>query len=134
KRPVLATVVSALLLVLGILSFERLALREYPDISPPIVSVETKYTGASAAVVDNKITQLIEDRVSGIEGIRSISSSSVDGESNVTIEFELERDIDAAANDIRERVGRAVDNLPEEADPPEIYKVDSGSDVIMWLN
>lgn len=134
KRPVFAGVLSLLLMVIGIVSYSRLPVREYPDINPPIVSVETNYVGASAAVVDTKITQLLEDRISGIEGIRSVSSESQDGKSEITIEFNISRDIDNAANDVRERVGRALDNLPEEADPPEIYKVDSSSDVIMWLN
>lgn len=134
KRPVLATVISALLVVLGVLSFQRLAVREYPDINPPIVSIDTRYTGASAAVVDTRITQLLEDRVSGIEGIRTITSSSSDGRSRINIEFELTRDIDAAANDVRERVSRALNNLPEEATPPEVSKEDSNSDVILWFN
>jgi multidrug efflux pump len=134
KRPVFATVISLLLVAFGLISFDRLPLREYPDIDPPVVSIETAYPGASAAVVETKITQLIEDRVSGIEGIRTISSESRDGQSDITIEFTLDRDIDAAANDVRERLSRVVDNLPEEADPPEIFKVDSNQSVIMWLN
>jgi multidrug efflux pump len=134
KRPVFAAVLSLLLIVVGYLCFRQLPVREYPDIDPPIVSVETSYPGASAAVVDTKITQLLEDRISGIEGIRSITSSSEDGQSDISIEFELSRDIDNAANDVRERVGRALDNLPVEADPPEIFKVDSSGDVIMWFN
>ncbi len=134
KRPVFAAVLSLLLVVIGIISYTRLPVREYPDINPPVVSVETSYTGASAAIIDTKITQVIEDRISGIEGIRSISSVSKDGQSDISIEFELSRDIDSAANDVRERVARVVDNLPEEADPPEIFKVDSSSDVILWLN
>jgi len=134
KRPVFATVVSLLLVAFGIVSFSQLPLREYPDINPPIVSVETTYSGASAAIVETKITQLLEDRISGVEGIKTITSSSRDGVSDITIEFKLSRDIDAAANDIRDRISRVVDNLPEEADPPEIYKVDSNASVIMWLN
>lgn len=134
KRPVLATVLSLLLVAFGLIAFERLPLREYPDIDPPIVSVETTYPGASAAVVETKITQVLEDRVSGIEGIRTISSESRDGQSSITIEFTLDRDIDAAANDVRERLSRVVDDLPEEADPPEIFKVDANQSVIMWLN
>lgn len=134
KRPVFATVISLLLVAFGLISFDRLPLREYPDIDPPIVSIQTTYPGAAAAVVETKITQLIEDRVSGIEGIRTISSESRDGQSSITIEFTLDRDIDAAANDVRERLSRVVDDLPEEADPPEIFKVDANQSVIMWLN
>ena len=108
KRPVFATVISLLLVAFGLIAFDRLPLREYPDIDPPVVSIDTTYTGASAAVVESKITQLIEDRVSGIEGIRTISSESRDGRSTITIEFTLDRDIDAAANDVRERLGHVL--------------------------
>ena len=134
RRPVLATVFSLLLVVFGIISFERLPVREYPDIDPPVVSVEASYPGAAAAVVETRVTQIVEDAISGIEGIRSIDSESRDGISEVTVEFYLDRDLEAAVNDIRDRVSRILDNLPDEADPPEIFKVDSNSSVIMWLN
>ena len=134
RRPVFAAVLSLLLIAFGLLSFDRLPLREYPDINPPIVSVETRYSGASAQVVETKITQLVEDAIAGIEGIRTISSASRDGRSQVTVEFEVERDIDAAANDVRDRVARTVDRLPEEADPPEIAKADANTQQIMWLS
>jgi len=134
RRPVLATVLSLLLIAFGLVSFDRLPLREYPDIDPPIVSVETSYPGAAANVVETRITQLIEDRISGVEGIRYIESNSEDGRSVVTIEFDIGRDVDGAANDIRDRVAGIVDDLPDEADPPEIQKVDSNENVIMWLN
>ncbi len=134
KRPVLAVVVNLLLVVFGIVSFTRLPVRELPNIDPPIVSVTTTYPGASAAVVETRITQIVEDQVAGIQGIRSISSSSQDGRSNVVIEFALDRDIDAAANDVRDRIARVRDRLPEEADPPEIAKVDSDTRPIMWFS
>jgi multidrug efflux pump len=134
RRPVLATVFSMLLVVFGIISFERLPFREYPDIDPPVVSVEARYPGAAAAVVETRVTQVVEDAISGIEGIRSIDSESRDGISEVTVEFYIDRDLEAAVNDIRDRVSRILDDLPEEADPPEIFKVDSNSSVIMWLN
>jgi multidrug efflux pump len=134
RRPVLATVFSMLLVVFGIISFERLPVREYPDIDPPVVSVEARYPGAAAAVVETRVTQVVEDAISGIEGIRSIDSESRDGISEVTVEFYIDRDLEAAVNDIRDRVSRILDDLPEEADPPEIFKVDSNSSVIMWLN
>jgi len=133
-RPVLAAVLSLLLIAFGLVAFERLPLREYPDIDPPVVSVETRYPGASANVVETRITQLIEDRISGVEGIRTIESVSEDGRSAITIQFAVGRDIDGAANDVRDRVSGILDQLPEEADPPEIQKVDSNEDVIMWLN
>lgn len=134
RRPVFATVISLLLVAFGILSFSRLPLREYPDINPPIVSIDTRYTGASAQIVETKITQVIEDAVAGIEGIKTIESASQDGRSRVTIEFNLSRDIDAASNDVRDRIARVVRNLPDEADPPRISKVDTNTDPIMWLN
>jgi multidrug efflux pump len=134
RRPVLASVVSMLLVVFGLLSFRNLPLRELPDIDPPIVSIETAYVGAAASVVESRVTRIIEDRVAGVEGIRTISSASQDGRSQISIEFELERDIEAAANDVRDRLGRIVDNLPDEVDPPEVFKVDADEQVIMWFN
>jgi len=134
KRPIFASVLSILLVIFGIVSFDRLSLREYPNIDPPVVSVDTRYRGAAANVVESRITQLIEDRIAGIEGIRFIESTSQDGRSRVNIEFDINRDIDAAANDIRDRVFSILDNLPVEADPPQVSKADSDDDVIMWLN
>ena len=134
RRPVFASVLSLLMVAFGVLAYDRLALREYPDIDPPVVSVDTAYTGASAAIVETRITEIIEDRIAGVEGIRFITSSSEDGRSRVTVEFDPGRDIDGAANDIRDRVSGVLDNLPAEADPPDIQKVESDDDVIMWLN
>lgn len=134
KRPVFASVISLLLIAFGMVSFDRLSLREYPDIDPPIVTVEVSYPGAPANIVETRITKIIEERISGIEGIEYVQSSSEDGESNVTIEFSIDRDIDSAANDVRDRISGVQDNLPEEADPPEVRKVDSGDDVIIWQN
>ncbi|ACJ00606.1 efflux RND transporter permease subunit [Rhodospirillum centenum] len=133
QRPVLAFVLSAVLVVFGLLGYDSLPVRELPRIDPPIVSIDTSYPGASAEVVDNEITERIESVVNGIEGIRTIRSRSREGNSSVSIEFELTRDIDGAANDVRDRVSRVVDNLPEEADPPEVTKVDSDSQPIMWI-
>ncbi len=133
-RPVLASVLSLLLVAFGLVAFDRLPLREYPDIDPPVVSIETVYPGAAANVVETRITQLVEDRIAGVEGIRTVESQSQDGRSNITIEFSIDRDIDGAANDIRDRVSGILDQLPDEAEPPDIQKVDSSDDVIMWLN
>ncbi len=132
-RPVFATVISLLLVVFGVMSFMDLPLRQYPDVNPPIVSVSTTYRGASADIVESKVTRLIEDRISGIEGIKTISSTSQDGRSRITIEFKINRDIDDAANDVRQRVSRLLNNLPEEADPPEITKADTNDRAIMWI-
>jgi multidrug efflux pump len=134
KRPVFAAVLSLLLIILGIVSFIRLPLREYPNIDPPVVSIDTRYPGAAASVVETRITQLIEDRIAGVEGINFISSSSSDGRSRITVEFNTDRDIDGAANDIRDRVSGLLDVLPREADPPEIEKTDSSDDVILWMS
>ncbi len=134
KRPVMASVISLLLIAFGLVAFDKLPLREYPNIDPPVVEISTSYRGASAAVVESKITRPVEDRIAGVEGIRNISSSSRDGRSSVTLEFNVGRDIDAAANDVRDRISRILDNLPEEADPPEVQKASGSSEVIMWLN
>jgi multidrug efflux pump len=133
-RPVFASVLSLLLIVFGLVAFSRLPLREYPDIDPPVVSIDTIYPGAAASVVETRVTEIIEDRVAGVEGIRFISSASEDGRSTISVEFDVGRDVDAAANDIRDRVSAVLDDLPAEADPPEIQKVDSNEDVILWLN
>ena len=133
QRPVLATVIASLIVVFGLLALTRLPLQEYPTIDPPIVSIQTSYPGASADVVESRITQLLEDRIAGISGIEVISSSSSDGNSDINIEFGLNVDIDAAANDVRDRISGAADNLPDEADPPEVRKEDTSSEVVMWL-
>tara|TARA_R110000772_G_scaffold77219_1_gene166441 strand:- start:13589 stop:16567 length:2979 start_codon:yes stop_codon:yes gene_type:complete len=98
------------------------------------VSISTTYTGASAAIIESRITQLLEDRISGIEGIKNIESTSTNGRSSINVEFNLSRDIDAASNDVRERVSRALNNLPDQADPPEVSKSTSDDDVIVWYN
>jgi multidrug efflux pump len=133
KRPVFATVVSLLLIVLGVASLMRLPVREYPAIDPPVVSVTTTYRGASAAVVDTQITELIEAAVAGIEGIKFISSQSRDERSQVTIEFRLTRNVDAASNDVRDRVARTLARLPEQADTPIVAKVDGDARPILWV-
>lgn len=134
KRPVLAIVISLLIVSFGVLSFERLPLRELPDIDPPVVSVQTSYPGASSSVVETRVTQVLEDAVAGIEGIDTISSSSRDGSSSVNITFRLTRDIEAAANDVRNAVSRALGQLPEEVDPPEVQKAEADGSPIMFLN
>jgi multidrug efflux pump len=134
RRPVFATVLSLLLIVLGTIAFVRLPLRELPNIDPPIVSIETNYQGASAAVVETRITQVLEDAVSGIEGVDTIQSQSRNGRSSITIEFTLTREIEGAANDVRDAVSRVADRMPEEADPPQVAKVEADAEVILWTN
>jgi multidrug efflux pump len=133
RRPVFATVMSLLLIASGIVAFLKLPLREYPDIDPPVVSVTTLYTGAAAGVVESRITEKIEERVAGIEGIRFIESSSEDGKSTISIQFNIDRDIESAANDVRDRVSAVAKELPEEVKAPEIRKVDANDEVILWL-
>jgi len=134
RRPVLATVASLLLVILGLAALSQLPVRQYPDIDPPVVSIETSYRGASAAVVEAKLTQVIEDRIAGLEGIEKLTSSSVDESSRIRVEFSIDRDVDAAANDIRDRVARVLEQLPEEADPPEIAKVDGDTQAVIYRN
>ncbi len=133
KRPVFATVISLMMIVLGIASLISLPIRELPQIDPPVVQVTTTYTGASAAVVDTQITELIESAVAGIEGVKTISSQSRDERSQVVIEFKLNRDVDAAANDVRDRVARALARLPDAADQPVVAKVDGDTRPILWI-
>ena len=134
KRPVFATVLSLLIVVFGLAALMGLPVREYPDIDPPVVSVSTDYTGAAAeVVVDTQITQVIEGAISGIEGIRSIESSTEQGESRTTIEFNTSRDIDIAANDVRDAVSRVLNQMPDEADPPVVSKADSDARPMMWI-
>ena len=134
RRPVFATVLSLLLVILGLAALAGLPVRQYPDVDPPVVSIETTYRGASAEVVETKITQIIEDRIAGLEGIEKLTSQSSDERSDIRVEFSLGRAIDEAANDIRDRVARVADNLPVEADPPEIAKVDNDTRAVMYLN
>ncbi len=133
KRPVFAAVLAILLTLIGIVGFLSLSVREYPDTDPPIVSVSTAYTGAAASVIESRITQPIEDTLAGIEGIQTITSTSRDGESNISIEFAPGRDVDVAANDVRDRIGSVVQNLPEEALAPQVRKVDADASPILFL-
>ena len=133
RRPVFAAVVAVLLCIVGIVGYLSLSIREYPDTDPPIVSVETSYTGAAASVVETRITQIIEDGVAGVQGIQNITSTSRDGVSSVSIEFDPSRDIDSAANDVRDRVGAVVEDLPEDALAPEIRKVDADARAILFI-
>jgi len=133
RRPVLATVISLAIVLLGMISFERLSVREYPKIDPPVVSVRTVYKGASAQVMESQVTQPLEDSISGIEGIRTMKSVSREEVSTITIEFNLERDVDSAANDVRDRVARARGRLPEEADDSVVSKVEADAQAILWV-
>lgn len=134
RRPVFASVISLLLIAFGIIAFDRLSLREYPNIDPPIVSIRTNYPGAAANIVETRITKPLEDRIAGVEGIRYIESGSENGVSNITVIFNIDHDMEAAANDIRDKVSSAVGNLPIEASAPEVQKVSSDDDPIIWMS
>ena len=126
-RPVLATVFSLLIILVGVISFLRLPVREYPDIDPPVVTVTTVYPGANPSVIESEITDLIEEELTGVEGIRTMTSTSRDQVSSIIVEFELERDTDIAAQDIRDKISRIQSQLPENADDPVVAKADSDS-------
>ena len=133
KRPVFATVMSLLIVLLGYLSFTRMAVREYPNIDPPVVSVRTIYKGATAQVMESAITQPLEDALSGIEGIKTIKSKSREEVSEVTVTFVADRDIEGAANDVRDRVARVRKNLPAASDNPVVAKIEADAQPIVWL-
>lgn len=133
ERPVLATVMSIVIIIFGVIGFTYLGIREYPSVDPPIISVSTNYTGASADVIESQITEPLEEGINGISGIRSLSSISTDGRSTITVEFELGEDLEAAANDVRDRVSQARRNLPPDADPPIVTKADADATTILAL-
>ncbi len=135
KRPVVAWVMSLVLVIFGIFVFSELPVRELPEgIQPPVVQVQTDYKSASSEIIDEEITQKIEDVIGGAEGIKNIDSTSLNGRSRINIEFNTDIDLDNAANDIRERVSRVVDNLPSESSPPQILKRAAGFTTTMWLS
>ena len=134
RRPVFAAVIAILLVAFGTLNFTSLPLRELPDIDAPVVSVRTNYTGASPSVVETRITQVLEDQLSGLEGIKSIESSSRFGSSRINIEFQLNRPIEAATNDVRDAISRVASRLPDEADTPRVRKENSNQETIVWYN
>ncbi len=133
-RPVLTIVMSITILLFGLIGFYYLGVREYPSVDPPIINVSTNYVGANADIIESQITEPLEEAINGIAGIRSLTSVSREGRSTVTIEFELEVDLEAAANDVRDKVSRAVNNLPPDADPPTVSKADADSDPVMFIN
>lgn len=133
NRPVLATVLSTIIVIFGIIGFTFLGVREFPSVDPPIVTVTTNYTGASADVIESQITEPLEESINGIAGIRSLTSISSDGRSSIKVEFNLGLDMDDAANDVRDRVSRAVRNLPADADPPIVVKSDADGGFILSI-
>ncbi len=133
KRPVLSTVFVLVILLLGLIGYSYLGVREYPSVDNPIISVDVTYPGANADIIDNQITEPLEQNINGIPGIRSLSSSSSQGSCRITVEFELEVDLETAANDVRDKVSRAQRYLPRDCDPPTVSKADADSDPIIQV-
>lgn len=134
KRPVLAIVMSITIIVFGLIGYNYLGVREYPSVDPPVVNVQTSYTGANADIIESQITEPLEESINGIAGIRTLTSSSRDGRSSITVEFDLSVNIEDAANDVRDRVSRSMAVLPKDVDPPVISKSDADSGPIYNLN
>ncbi len=134
NRPVLAIVLSLVILLFGAIGITFLGVREYPSVDPPVINVRTSYVGANADVIEAQITEVLEESINGIAGIKTLTSTSADGSSNITVEFELGADLEAAANDVRDKVSRAQRNLPDDADPPVVSKADADSQPIVFLN
>jgi hydrophobe/amphiphile efflux-1 (HAE1) family protein len=134
KRPVVASVMSIILVIFGIITFQEIPTDELPDVQPPVVTIQTDYKGASAEIIDTQITQKIEDFVGGTPGLETIDSFSEDESSRITLTFETSLDLDDVTNDVRSSVARVVDNLPEGAKAPEIFKQSAGMRTTMWLS
>jgi multidrug efflux pump len=133
NRPVLASVISILLVLFGIVGFSYLGVREFPSVDPPIITVTTNYTGANADIIESQVTEPLEESINGIAGIRSLTSTSSDGRSTISVEFELDVDLEAAANDVRDRVSRAIKTLPPDVDPPITVKSDADASSIVAM-
>ncbi|MEK6552559.1 MAG: efflux RND transporter permease subunit, partial [Bacteroidota bacterium] len=132
-RPVLSIVMSLTIILLGVIGFTYLGVREFPSIDPPIITVGVSYTGANAEIIESQITEPLEENINGIAGIRSITSVSRDGRSQITVEFNVDVNLEDAANDVRDRVSRSVANLPPDADPPVVTKTDADANPIMYI-
>lgn len=134
RRPVLAIVMNVVIIVFGLIGYKFLGVRDYPAIDPPVVNVRTSYPGANADIIESQITEPLEKAVNGIAGVKNITSSSSQGTSNITVEFDLSIDLEAAANDVRDKVSQAVRSLPDDLDaPPVVSKADASSDVIISM-
>jgi len=134
RRPVLATVMSLVIILFGLIGYTYLGVREYPSIDPPIITVSTSYVGANADVIESQITEPLEEQINGIAGIRSLTSVSRDGRSSITVEFDVSVNLENAANDVRDRVSRAQRSLPPDVDPPTVSKADADAVPIVFLN
>ncbi|MCK9212380.1 MAG: efflux RND transporter permease subunit, partial [Ignavibacteriaceae bacterium] len=134
RRPVLAIVMSIVILLFGIIGYTYLGVREYPSIDPPIITVSTSYVGANADIIESQITEPLEEQINGIAGIRSLTSVSRDGNSQITVEFDISSDLETAANDVRDRVSIAIRRLPADVDPPTVSKADADAVPIVFLS
>ena len=133
NRPVLASVISIVIVLFGAVGFNFLGIREFPSVDPPVITVTTNYVGANADIIESQITEPLEESINGIAGIRSLTSVSSDGRSTITVEFELDVDLEAAANDVRDRVSRAIRNLPPDVEPPIVVKSDADASPILSM-
>ena len=133
-RPVLATVLSLVIIIFGVVGLTRLGIREYPSIDPPIITVSTSYVGAPPEVMESQITEPLEEEINSVAGIRTLTSTSREGRSTITVEFELGTDLEAAANDVRDRASRAQGELPPDADPPVVTKSDADSQPVVFAS
>ncbi|MDX1586825.1 MAG: efflux RND transporter permease subunit, partial [Balneolaceae bacterium] len=134
RRPVLASVMSIVIILFGVISFNYLGVREYPAVDPPIITVSTSYIGANADVIESQITEPLEESINGVAGIRTLSSTSREGRSTITVEFDIDQDLETAANDVRDRVSRSINSLPPDAEPPVVSKADADAFPIVFLN
>ena len=134
QRPVLAVVMSLIIIIFGLIGFSYLGVREYPSVDPPVINVMTNYTGANAEIIESQITEPLEKAINGIAGVKNITSSSSQGTSNINVEFELGENLEAAANDVRDKVSQALRSLPPDLDaPPVVTKADASSDPILAM-
>ncbi len=133
ERPVLASVISIIIMLFGAVGFTYLGVREFPSVDPPVITVTSNYTGANADIMESQVTEPLEESINGIAGIRSLTSVSSDGRSTITVEFELDVDLEAAANDVRDRVSRAIRNLPPDVEPPIVVKSDADASPILSM-
>ncbi|MDX2061613.1 MAG: efflux RND transporter permease subunit [Bacteroidia bacterium] len=134
RRPVLTLVINLAIVLFGVVGYQYLGVREFPIVEPPVVSVQATYVGANPTVIESQVTEPLEESLNGIPGIRSISSTSAEGRASISVEFELGIDIDVAANDVRDRVSRAANNLPEDMDPPTINKADANFSPVVIMS
>ncbi|HEX9795021.1 MAG TPA: efflux RND transporter permease subunit, partial [Planctomycetota bacterium] len=133
RRPVFATVLSLVIVLIGLVCYERLSVREYPNIDPPVVTVETVYPGASAQIIESQVTQVLEDALAGLEGVDFTRSISREQFSQITVTFHLSRDPESAASDVRDRVARGRGQLPDEVEEPVVQKAEADAQPIIFL-